>query len=465
MQSLEQNPFRHMSLVPRTVLAFAALSCLGAGLPAKRTIAPADLGAELRERLPRASASEEAFREYVASLRRETARRERDGEYEHLVYYLLQSRHFTDLPPIEPALSAYELLHAGPAPSPRAPDAVRRRVADFVKAVAGSPSEPRLAWFKHLLQQERPAGTKLEDRLLCEYARVMDFLYAKEFLAQARKDPQEREAYLASLYQTRGHSTDTQVEAGFAVYQALAVLKARGAAQLERVLIVGPGLDFAPRTDLLDAFPPQSYQPFAVADALIGLGLADAQRLRVDCVDVNQRVLDHFRGQRGAAPRLRLVSGIPLRGDASLDAEFRDYFERLGRSIGEDEPLAQPLPGRLGKSLSVRKQIASRIDADRLDIVTERYAPSPGYDLVVVTNVLGYFDPAQQALALANIESMLKQGGRLIHNEPQTSLVHAAQALGLALVDARSVRLGSALFDRVLIHEKSPRKAVPKEGP
>jgi hypothetical protein len=293
----------------------------------------------------------------------------------------------------------------------------------------------------------------------------MEFLYAKEFLAPGHKDPQEREAYLASLYQTRGHSTDTEVEAGFAVYQALAVVKARGGARLERVLIVGPGLDFAPRTDLLDAFPPQSYQPFAVADALIALGLAEPQRLRVDCVDVNQRVLDHFRGLRGAAPQLLLVSGIPLRGEASQDGEFRDYFERLGRSIGEEAPLAQPVPGRLGKSLAVRREIASRIGAERLDIVTERYAPSPGYDLVVVTNVLGYFDPAQQALALANIESMLKQGGRLIHNEPQTSLVQAAQALGLALVDARSVRLGSALFDRVLIHEKSPRKAVPKEGP
>jgi hypothetical protein len=452
-----------MPLVSRAALAFAALSCLGAGLPAKRTIVPADVPAELRGRLPGDSASEQAFFEYVASLQRETERRERDGEYEHLVYYLLQSRQFTELPPIEPALSAQQLLHQRGAAAPQAPEPVRRRVADFVEAVSGNPSEPRLAYFKRLLQQKRPA-TKLEERLLCEYARVMEFLYAKEFLAEERTDPQQREAYLASLYQKRGHSTDTQVEAGFAVAQALAVLKARGAAQLERVLIVGPGLDFAPRTDLLDSLPPQSYQPFAVADALLALGLADAQRLRVDCVDVNQRVLDHYRGLRGAAPRLRLVSGIPLRGEARLDDEFRDYFERLGRSIGEQSPLEQPVPGRLGKTLAVRREIAARIGAAELDIVTERYAPSPGYDLVVITNVLGYFDPAQQALALANIESMLKPGGRLIHNEPQTSLVDAAQALGLALVDARSVRLGSALFDRVLIHEKTSRKAVPKEG-
>jgi hypothetical protein len=438
---------------------------VGASAPAKRTIAPADLPAELRERLPRENASAQAFPEYVASLRRETEQRERDGEYEHLVYYLLQSQRFTDEPAIEPALSAYQLRSATTtSPVPQAPEAVRRRVQDFAKAVAGNPNEPRLAYFKRFLRR-RPQGRTLEDQLLGEYARVMEFLYAKEFLAQGRKDPQEREAYLASLYQQRGHSTDTQVEAGYGVYQALAVVKARGGARLERVLIVGPGLDFAPRTDLLDAFPPQSYQPFAVADALLALGLADAQRLRVDCVDVNQRVLDHFRGLRGASPQLRLVSGIPLRGEAEPDGAFRDYFERLGRSIGAEAPLAQGVPGRLGKALAVRKEIASRIGAARLDIVTERYAPSPGYDLVVVTNVLGYFDPAQQALALANIESMLKEGGRLIHNEAQTSLVHAAHALGLALVDARSVRLGTALFDRVLIHEKSSRKGVRKEAP
>ena len=77
------------------------------------------------------------------------------------------------------------------------------------------------------------------------------------------------------MYQTRGHSSDTEIEAGYAVYAALATLKQLDPAKtIARVLIVGPGLDLAPRTALLEAADPQSYQPFAVVDALRALGVA-----------------------------------------------------------------------------------------------------------------------------------------------------------------------------------------------
>jgi hypothetical protein len=288
----------------------------------------------------------------------------------------------------------------------------------------------------------------------------MRFLYEKEFLAQRLADPQQREAVLAALYQKRGHSTDTQVEADFAVHTALSVIKARGEPRIDSVLVVGPGLDFAPRTDLFDAFPPQSYQPFAVADALLQLGLSAPSRLRIHCVDVNQRVLAHLRGLASAGPlQLRLVSGIPERDERSFEPDYRGWFASLGASIGAPVELEPRAPGRLGKAVRVRPEIVRAISAERLDVVTQRHAGAPRYDLVVVTNVLGYFDPAQQALALANIESMLKDGGYLVHNEPQTSLVSDAAALGLPLVDARSVKLAAhptaPLFDRVLIHRKN----------
>lgn len=453
-----------MSLAPRFGIALAALLSIAAGLPSRRAVVLEDVALPLRERLPSESRTAKGFDEYVASLHRETARRERDGEYEHLVYFLLQSQRFTREPRIEPALSAHELLGKPNAAKQAASDAVRRRVSDFARAVSGNPRDARIAYFKRFLEATRPGGVPLGEHLLCEYARTMSFLYAKEFLAKGREDPQEREAYIASLYQKRGHSTDTQIEANFAVQQALSVIKAQGGQRLDKVLIVGPGLDFAPRTDLVDAFEPQSYQPFAVADALLALGLSDLARLQIHCVDVNERVLDHFRGMANGSPlRLQLVSGIPERDDRPLEPEYQEYFARLGRAVGEEEPLLQQLPGRLGKSLLVRPEIVRKVTAGRLDIVTERYDPSPAYDLVVVTNVLGYFDPAQQALALSNIDAMLKDGGHLIHNEPQMALVGAAQSLGLEMSDARSVRLGASLFDRVLIHRKSSRKAAPNQ--
>jgi len=455
--------------------------------PARRAVRPvrlSDLAPALRDRLPMPSRREEGFAAFVRSLDQETAERERAGEYEHLVYHLLQSQRFTSEPRIEPALSAYELVRGmapeerarfleGEAPSPgaRIPPAVLRRAADFMKAVAGDPADARLAYFKRLLAAE-PADPPALPRLLSHYAQAMRFLYRKEFLSRELKDPQQIESYLASLYRRRGHSTDTQVEANFAVHTALSVVRASGKDRLDRVLIVGPGLDFAPRTDLLEAFEPQSYQPFAVADALLGLGLSERGRLRVHCVDISERVVRYLRDVSGGGPvRLQLVSGIPEREDRPFGPEFRGYFAGLGRSIGEEGPL--PLPGgvshRLGKSLLVRPEIAGRITADRLNIVTERYDPAPAYDLVVVTNVFSYLDPAEQALALANIESMLEEGGYLIHNEPQSSLVETAGRLGLGMVDARTVRLSSGeaapLFDRVVIHRKAFRGRMARPDP
>ena len=43
-------------------------------------------------------------------LRQTHAARVREGDFDHLVFYLLQSTHFTSLPPIEPALSAKALV-------------------------------------------------------------------------------------------------------------------------------------------------------------------------------------------------------------------------------------------------------------------------------------------------------------------------------------------------------------------
>src|SRR5438552_3604351 len=44
----------------------------------------------------------------IQAIERDTARREREGELDHLIYYAFQSQRFTRLPRIEPALSARE---------------------------------------------------------------------------------------------------------------------------------------------------------------------------------------------------------------------------------------------------------------------------------------------------------------------------------------------------------------------
>lgn len=446
----------------------------------KRALSYSDLSAEVRALLQTQGVTDEGFPGYIAELDRKTALREIDGEYDHLIFFLLQSGRFTTQPRIEPANSALEFVRglsaaeksrylAGASkylpPGAKLPKAVLVRQADFIKAVKQGSVDERIDYFRAFLGRTITSDASLAECLFSEYARAMRFLYQKEFALGEVGNPEEQAAYVASLYRDRGHSTDTQVEANFALHIALSALKAQWpAARLDSVLIVGPGLDFAPRTDLMDLFGPQSYQPFAVADALIGLKLSDAEHLRVHCVDINERVVAHLRGLSGKKEvRISLVSGVGDSATRTLTGEYKDYFGDLGRSIGSESALEVPgkLAAHLRKTLRVRPEIVARISADRLNVITERYTPTPGYDLVVVTNVFPYFSQAELILALANIEAMMKEGGYLIHNELQTVPGSFTSSAGLPLEHARTVLIaaskGAPLFDGVAIHRKVKR--------
>jgi hypothetical protein len=303
----------------------------------------------------------------------------------------------------------------------------------------------------------------------------MRFLYRKEFAS--RNVSRERvAAYVASLYRDRGHSTDTQIESNFAVYTALAALKAgekasRSNLRLDRVLIIGPGLDFAPRTDFVDLFGPQSYQPFAVADALLSLSLCDPAKLRIDCADINERVISHLQNLRRGEVTLSILSGVSDSPGRPLSEEYKAYFRALGGSLGEERAIQGPprsaeltdLAARLKKSLRVRPEVTDKIGAARLNVITERIGRADGspanYDLVVVTNVFPYFSPPEALLALTNISAMLAEGGYLIHNELQTLPASFFTPLGLPLRQARTVSIAPSatapLFDGVAIHQKT----------
>jgi hypothetical protein len=282
----------------------------------------------------------------------------------------------------------------------------------------------------------------------------MGFVYNKEFVAQ-RAGPDA----VAELYRARGLSTDTAVEAGYVVYNGLGVLKSLDPGkQIRRVLIVGPGLDLAPRTSLLEAGPPESYQPWAVIDALVSLGLSRLTDLTVVGADINPRVVDHLRRSRSAPPSLTLVSGIAETPAVQFSQDYRDYFAQLGRSIGETERAANAPPGHLSKTVRVRPEAARTLDAEPLDIVTARLN-EPAFDLIIATNILPYFDDTQLALAMTNIAGMLAPGGVFLHNEARPVLGELSDALGLPYQQSRqgiiaSVRGAPALSDTVWLHRK-----------
>jgi hypothetical protein len=83
------------------------------------------------------------------ALERETTeRRRREGEFDHLIYYALQSQRFTQLPWIEPALSARELMERRAVPR-----AARARLMAFLGRKLRPQSARYEAYYLHFKGQ------------------------------------------------------------------------------------------------------------------------------------------------------------------------------------------------------------------------------------------------------------------------------------------------------------------------
>lgn len=410
--------------------------------------------APFRARLEARGITAGSFEAYVERVRRDNAQRVREGDLDHLIFYALQSTRFTRLPPIEPALSAKALVEGGN----RIPPDVQARIRELLKALESSSIDPRVTYFRTLVHSTFPNVKEREHSLFDEYRRTMKFVYDKEFVAQ-RTGPDA----VADLYRARGLSTDTAVEAGFVVYNGLGILKSLDPVRhIRRVLIVGPGLDLAPRTSLLESGPPESYQPWAVIDALVSLGLSKLDDLEVVGADINPRVVEHILGARAMPPTLTLISGIAESPTVRVTNEYREYFSQLGGAIRDrSEAVRAPkLAGHLGKVVAVRAEVARVLAAEQLDVVTARLSGAP-FDLIVATNILPYFDDTELMLATANIAAMLAPDGVFMHNEPRPVLGDFTEAVGLHFEQLRRVTIASVdggagpLTDVIMMHRKS----------
>jgi SAM-dependent methyltransferase len=432
--------------------------------------------APLRALLEARGITATTFPAYVERVHETNIRRVREGDLDHLIFYALQSMHFTTLPPIEPALSAKAFVESlGPtgrdaflkSSVPAAntarvdiPAPAGARLAAFIRALDSPSSDPRLTYFRALLQAIIPVRSKREAALRREYQRVMRFVYQKEFVA--RRSPRPADA-VAELYRSRGLSTDTAVEAGYLVYLGLGVIRSLDRdRKVRRVLIIGPGLDLAPRTALSEEGPPESYQPWAVMDALLSLGLSRVEDLEVVGADINPRVVEHLRRSRTDPPALSLVSEIRDSVTVSASHEYREYFASLGRAVSNGKPDATvdgAAKGHLHKRLRVGQPAARALFAETLDVVIERLE-GPPFDIVIATNILPYFDDGELMLALANIAAMLAPGGVFVHNEPRPFVGDVTTAVGLPFEHSRHAIIATVrgapapLGDSVFLHRK-----------
>ncbi len=426
-------------------LAFGIVLCaIAQATAAVRTVAWGDLPAAVHARLQTSRHTASTFPGLVASLSREAETRVREGDFDHLVFYVLQSTHFTKLPAIEPALSAKAFTSAGVVPA-----AAAARIAAFLRTIASTDADPRVSYFRAVIGGVPPGERRqLIER---EYTRAMKFLYQQEFLDRSKA---------AQLYRTRGLSTDTAVEAGYAVHAGLGVLKGLDPQRkIRRVLIVGPGIDLAPRTGMLEVGPPESYQPWAVIDALVSVGLSRLDDLEVVGGDINPRVVDHLRASRARPPVLRLVSGIGESGSVTFVSAYREYFTTLGRAVGSERGGSRVPTGHLSKTIAVSPAAASSLRPEALNIVTERLTGVEPFDLVIATNILPYFDKVGLLLAVSNIAGMLAPGGVFLHNDTRPEVQVDAALAGLPAEQLRQVIIANVegappLADTVFLHRR-----------
>jgi hypothetical protein len=92
------------------------------------------------------------------------------------------------------------------------------------------------------------------------------------------------------------------------------------------------------------------------------------------------------------------------------------------------------------RAVDVRPEAVLAVDGVNLNVVFERLStPDDGsrFDLIVATNVLVYYEPFEQALAVTNMAGMLRRGGLLLTNQP----VPVPAAWGLSPVLVMSVVL------------------------
>jgi hypothetical protein len=200
-----------------------------------------------------------------------------------------------------------------------------------------------------------------------------------------------------------------------------------------------------------------------VIDALVALGLARADDLQVVGADINPRVVQHVRRSAAKPPRLTLVSEIAESDRLALTPGYREYFDALGRHIGQPvrpERSNQPtVKGHLAKTVDVTAAAARALDAERLDVVIERL-DGPSFDLVIATNVLPYFDDMELAMAMSNIAAMLAPGGLFLHNEARPLLGELASQVGVPFEQSRHAVIATVkdakapLFDSVFLHRK-----------
>ncbi|MEP6960841.1 MAG: hypothetical protein ABI995_02115, partial [Acidobacteriota bacterium] len=307
---------------------------------------------------------------------------------------------------------------------------LRARLDDLMAGLASPGTDERMLLLGKLLQSKElpPKGAATGAFILANLQRVLKervAFAARIETAKARNGASDTYAEHASLFSDRGVSLDTTILPNFAIDAALRELKSRGllkSKQVARAAVIGPGLDFIDKEAGFDYYPQQTLQPFAILDSLQRVGLA-AESPHLTILDISPRVLEHVKQARDRAGRgqpyvIQLPRDSADHWTDSAIQYWRDFGSSLGQAI---DPIAPPatLEHVDARAVRIPAQTVLSLDSADLNIVSQRLSlpPAQKFDLIVATNILVYYGPFEQALALANIAEMLQPGGFLLTND------------------------------------------------
>ncbi len=339
---------------------------------------------------------------------------------------ILYGASFTSLPRVESvefaATESGELRPAAVA-----------RIHALALALASGAKDERVGFVRDFLAR-KGIGRNFEESYFTGNLRrfIAEQAGYQKKLEDAAKGRDPSSVYLArgTLFETRGLSVDTSLLPNFALEETLRAMIRKGALTAEsmrRIAVIGPGLDFTDKRDGYDFYPLQTLQPFAVLEAVARLDLGKPEDLEVVCLDLNSAVIAHIQklAERGRAGEAYTVE-LPRDPRAEWSPEAISYWKNFGEILGSPrKPL--PVPASLGgvavRAVAIRGQFAARIQVYDANIVAETldFPPGQGFDLIVATNVLVYYNRLEQALAMANIARLLNPGGIFLANHPLPS--------------------------------------------
>ena len=108
--------------------------------------------------------------------------------------------------------------------------------------------------------------------------------------------------------------------------------------------------------------------------------------------------------------------------EAAYRAGFLDYWQKFGDQIGKPATrIAVPAAAAeiWNRAVTIRPGVVLRITPVDMNVVyqTLPLPPEQQFDLVIGTNIFVYYGGLEQALARANLGTMIKPGGFLLTNE------------------------------------------------